>query len=112
MFRYREHSATPWLWGLPKIFQFRVHDSSFDMQAMSLAKAVHPQFVPRCKYYGTLGQSRPLHIYKMENLPATAYIIARNIFITRPPRRCVPAAQHRGRPSEFLSRSHGIAVDD
>ncbi|KAF4624415.1 hypothetical protein G7Y89_g13758 [Cudoniella acicularis] len=72
--------------GTTKIFQFRVHDSSFDMQAMSLAKAVHPQFVPSCKYHGTLGQSRPLHIYEIENLPGTAYIIVTISYITCGPR--------------------------
>ncbi len=71
--------------GSTKIFQFRVHDSSVDMHIMKLAKTVHPQFVPNCKYHGTIGQSRPLHIYEMENLPGTAYIIARDISIAQPP---------------------------
>lgn len=68
--------------GTTKIFQFRVHDSSLDMHTMSMAKVIHPQFVASCKYLGTIGQPRPLHIYEMENLPGTAYIIARNISTT------------------------------
>ena len=131
MFRYRGTFSYTVTVGTTKIFQFRVHDSSFDMQAVSLAKPVHPQFVPSCKYHGTLGQSRPLHIYKMENLPATAYIIARNIFTTRPPDA---VSQQRNTMEDLAryvytiyswlrfkqelricavsSRSHGIAADD
>ncbi|RMJ03300.1 hypothetical protein CDV36_015174 [Fusarium kuroshium] len=52
---------------------------------MSLAKTVHPQFVASCKYHGTIGQSRPLHIYEMDNLPGTTYIMSRNISTVQPP---------------------------
>ncbi|KAH8194058.1 hypothetical protein TruAng_011773 [Truncatella angustata] len=51
---------------------------------MSLAKAVHPQFVASCKYHGTIGRFRPVHIYEMENLPGAAYIIARSISTIQP----------------------------
>lgn len=68
-----------------KLFQFRVQDSSFDMDIMNLAKAVHPQFVARCKYHGTIGLSRPLHIYEMDTLPGTTYIMARDISAVQPP---------------------------
>ena len=68
-----------------KLFQFRVEESILDMQVLNLARATHPQFVAGCKYHGTVGQSRPLHIYEMDNLPGTPYIIARDISATQPP---------------------------
>ncbi|RSL89480.1 hypothetical protein CEP52_014882, partial [Fusarium oligoseptatum] len=68
-----------------KLFQFRVQESGFDIGIMSLAKTVHPQFVASCKYHGTIGQSRPLHIYEMDNLPGTTYIMSRNISTVQPP---------------------------
>lgn len=67
-----------------KLFQFRVEDSSFDMGIMNLAKAVHPQFVAGCRYHGTIGSSRPLHVYEMDNLPGTTYIMARSISVVQP----------------------------
>ncbi|TQN70588.1 hypothetical protein CSHISOI_04881 [Colletotrichum shisoi] len=68
-----------------KIFQFRIQDSSIDMEVMDLAKAVHPQFVAGCKYQGTIGEPRPVHVYEMGNIPGAAYIITRNISIPQPP---------------------------
>ncbi|KAF5963452.1 Mus38-like protein [Fusarium bulbicola] len=68
-----------------KIFQFRTQDSSFDTSMINLAKTVHPQFVASCLYRGTIGPTRPLHIYEMDCLPGTAYIMARNISIAQPP---------------------------
>ncbi|KAI3317800.1 hypothetical protein HD806DRAFT_356990 [Xylariaceae sp. AK1471] len=67
-----------------KLFQFRFQDSSLDTDIMSLAKAVHPQFVAKCQYHGTIGQSRPLHIYEMDNLPGTTYIMARDTSAVQP----------------------------
>lgn len=69
----------------PRLFQFRLQDSSFDMNIMSLAKAVHPQFVAGCQYHGAIGQSQPLHIYEMDKLPGTTYIMARDISSVQPP---------------------------
>ncbi|KJZ69736.1 hypothetical protein HIM_10876 [Hirsutella minnesotensis 3608] len=68
-----------------KVFQFRVEDSSFDIDIVSLAKAVHPQVVAGCKYHGTIGSSRPLHVYEMDKLPGTTYIMVRNISVVQPP---------------------------
>ncbi|KAL7930332.1 hypothetical protein V8C35DRAFT_330514 [Trichoderma chlorosporum] len=68
-----------------KLFQFRTHDSKLDMVLLDLAEAVHPQFVAGCKYHGTIGQSRPLHIYEMDKLPGTTYIIARDSSAIQPP---------------------------
>jgi hypothetical protein len=68
-----------------KLFQFRVQDSILDMDIMTLAKATHSQFVASCKYHGIIGQSRPLHIYEMDNLPGTTYIMARDISVIQPP---------------------------
>ncbi|KAJ5382560.1 hypothetical protein N7517_000471 [Penicillium concentricum] len=59
-----------------KLFQFREADSTIDMRNISLAKAVHSEFVASCTYLGALGDSRPLHIYEMETLPRTAHIMA------------------------------------
>ncbi|KAK1763678.1 hypothetical protein QBC33DRAFT_213367 [Phialemonium atrogriseum] len=42
-----------------KLFQFRVQDSSLDMDLMSLAKAVRPPLVADCKYHGTLDNQDP-----------------------------------------------------
>lgn len=60
-----------------KLFQFRDEDSTIDIGKISLAKAVHPEFVASCKYLGTIGDSRPLHIYEMDKLPGIAHIMAR-----------------------------------
>jgi hypothetical protein len=68
-----------------KLFQFRVQESSLDMEIMSLVKATHPQFVAGCKYHGTIGQSRPLHVYEMDNLPGATYIMARDLSAVQPP---------------------------
>lgn len=65
-----------------KVFQFRTQDSSFDIDIVNLAKAVHPQFVASCKYHGTIGK---LHIYEMDKLPGTPYIMARDISPIQPP---------------------------
>ncbi|KAI3340635.1 hypothetical protein F4824DRAFT_496922 [Ustulina deusta] len=56
-----------------KIFQFRTHDSEFDMSVINLAQTVHSQFIAGCKYHGTIGQSRPLHIYEMDKLPGATF---------------------------------------
>ncbi|KAJ6043436.1 hypothetical protein N7499_005863 [Penicillium canescens] len=58
-----------------KILQFRDADSTIDMEHICLAKAVHPEFVASCRYLGTLGDSRPLHIYEMENLSGIPHIM-------------------------------------
>jgi hypothetical protein len=67
-----------------KIFQFRVHDSSIDLSLMDLAKRVHPQVVANCIYSGTIGLSMPLHIYEMDILPGTTYIMARDTSVPQP----------------------------
>ena len=68
-----------------KLFQFRVYDSSLDMDIMTLAKAIHLQFVASYKYHGTIGQPRPLHVYEIDNLPGTTYIMARDLSVVQPP---------------------------
>ncbi|KAK6213599.1 hypothetical protein QIS74_09601 [Colletotrichum tabaci] len=68
-----------------RIFQFRIQDSGIDMEIMNLAKTVHPQLVAGCKYHGTIGGSRPVHVYEMGNIPGAAYIISRNISVPQPP---------------------------
>ncbi|GJC99218.1 mus38-like protein [Colletotrichum higginsianum] len=68
-----------------KIFQFRIQDSSIDMEIMNLAKTVHPQLVAGCKYHGTIGDSKPVHVYEMGNIPGAAYIISRNTSVPQPP---------------------------
>ncbi|KAJ5380561.1 uncharacterized protein N7496_002989, partial [Penicillium cataractarum] len=60
-----------------KLFQFRDEDSIINMGNISLAKAIHPEFVASCQYLGTLGDTRPVYIYEMEYLPGTAHIMAR-----------------------------------
>ncbi|KAJ5250700.1 hypothetical protein N7489_001110 [Penicillium chrysogenum] len=60
-----------------KLFQFRDENSTINMANIVIAKAVHPEFVTSCKYLGTMGDSRPVHIYEMEYLPGTAHIMAR-----------------------------------
>ena len=60
-----------------RLFQFREKGSTIDMGNSGLAKAVHPEFVASCKYLGTIGDSRPLHIYEMDNLPGIAHVMAR-----------------------------------
>lgn len=59
-----------------RLFQFREDESTIDIWKIILAKVVHPEFVASCKYLGTMGDSRPLHIYEMENLTGTAHIMA------------------------------------
>lgn len=68
-----------------KLFQFRTQNSSFDRDIMNLAKKVHPQFVASCKYHGTIGNSRPLHVYETDKLPGTPYIVARDVSSVQPP---------------------------
>lgn len=60
-----------------KLFQFRDENSVLDMGNISLAKAIHPEFVASCKYLGPMGDSRPVYIYEMEHLPGIAHIVAR-----------------------------------
>ncbi|KAJ6114577.1 hypothetical protein N7486_000355 [Penicillium sp. IBT 16267x] len=60
-----------------KLFQFRDENSTIDMGNITLAKAIHPEFVASCKYLGTMGDSRPVYIYEMEHLPGTAHIVSR-----------------------------------
>ncbi|GJC90278.1 hypothetical protein ColLi_13116 [Colletotrichum liriopes] len=85
-----------------KIFQFRIQDFSIDMEIMKLAKTVHPQLVAGCKYHGTIGGSRPIHIYEMDNLPGTAYIMARNISVPQP---ADAVSRHRSTVKDLAS--HG-----
>lgn len=59
-----------------KIFQFRDEDSALNMDHITLAKATHPDFVASCKYHGTIGDLRPLHVYEMETLSGISQIIA------------------------------------
>jgi len=68
-----------------RVFQFRVQESSLDMETISLARTTHPPVVAGCKYHGTIGQPRPLHIYEMDNLPGTPYIVGRDISAAQPP---------------------------
>jgi hypothetical protein len=66
-----------------KVFQFRIQESKLDPVMIELTKTVHPQFVAGCRYHGSIGQS--LHIYEMDHLPGTPYIMARNIALTQRP---------------------------
>lgn len=68
-----------------RIFQFRAQESSLDMETMKLVRATHPQFVAGCKSHGTMGGSRTLHVYEMNNLPGSPYIVARDISAAQPP---------------------------
>lgn len=60
-----------------KVFQFREEDYGLDMDIMSLATRVHPEFVPSCEYHGTIDDSRPLRIYEMDLVPGTPQVMAR-----------------------------------
>ncbi|KAH6649586.1 hypothetical protein F5144DRAFT_607715 [Chaetomium tenue] len=64
--------------GTDKIFQFRISSSSIDPDILNLVAATHGEFVPRCKYHGTIGGSQPLSIYEMNKLSGTPYILARD----------------------------------
>ncbi|KAK4038782.1 hypothetical protein C8A01DRAFT_37270 [Parachaetomium inaequale] len=64
--------------GTDKIFQFRISSSSIDMDLLNLVTTTHREFVPRCKYHGTVGASQPLSIYEMDKLPGMSYILARD----------------------------------
>lgn len=68
-----------------RLFQFRTHDSDIDFSILNLAKTIHPQFVAGCKYHGTIGQSRPLHVYEMDKLPGTVYVRERLASTVQPP---------------------------
>ncbi|KAJ5950600.1 uncharacterized protein N7479_009013 [Penicillium vulpinum] len=59
-----------------KLFQFREENFTINIGNISLAKAVHFEFLARCKYLSVLGDLRLLYIYEMENLPRTASLIA------------------------------------
>jgi hypothetical protein len=60
-----------------KLFKFGDEDSTISMGKISVARAVHFEFVDSCMYLRTLGDPRFLHNYEMENLPGTARIMAR-----------------------------------
>ena len=47
------------------------------MVNISLAKAVHPESVASCEYFGSMGDPRPLHIYEMDSLPGIVDVMAR-----------------------------------
>ncbi|KAI0398958.1 hypothetical protein F4802DRAFT_613095 [Xylaria palmicola] len=68
-----------------KLFQFRTYDSKIDMSIINLAKTAHPEFIAGCKYHGMIGQSRPLHVYEMDRLAGTPYIIARHASAVQTP---------------------------
>jgi hypothetical protein len=70
--------------GADKVFQFRLPSSSIDLDLLHLATATHGTLVPACKYYGTVGGSRPLCIYEMNKLPGVPYILARDTTIPQP----------------------------
>jgi len=61
-----------------KLFQFRCEDSTLDMEIIGLAAIAHPGFAPPVKYHGTVSQSRPVHVYEMDNLDGKPYIHARD----------------------------------
>ncbi|KAK7961669.1 uncharacterized protein PG986_002494 [Apiospora aurea] len=49
-----------------RIVQFRAAKSKLDMDIMELAASVHPDFVPKCRYHGPIGDATsPLQIYVM-----------------------------------------------
>ncbi|KAK8064451.1 hypothetical protein PG994_007089 [Apiospora phragmitis] len=55
--------------GQARIVQFRAARSKLDMAIVELAAAVHPDFVPWCRYHGPIGDaasSTPLHVYVIE----------------------------------------------
>jgi hypothetical protein len=56
-----------------KLFQFRDKNSVNNIGNISLAKAVHPEFVASNKYLITIGDSRPVYIYEIEHLPRTPH---------------------------------------
>ncbi|RSL75721.1 hypothetical protein CEP52_017830, partial [Fusarium oligoseptatum] len=56
------------------IVQFRAPSSFLDMKLLALARDTHGTVVANCVYYGTIGQSMPLHVYVMEKLPGVPYI--------------------------------------
>lgn len=62
--------------GTDKIFQFRISSSSIDPDLLNLVATTHGEFVPRCKYHGTVGGTQPLSIYEMNKLSGTSYILA------------------------------------
>lgn len=62
----------------PKLFQFRCEDSTLDMEMIDLATTTHPGFAPPVKYHGRIGQSRPVHVYEMNNLDGKPYILVRD----------------------------------
>ncbi|KAF2794060.1 hypothetical protein K505DRAFT_242956 [Melanomma pulvis-pyrius CBS 109.77] len=62
-----------------KIVQFRTHTSLLDMNTLTVARKIHPDFVPATTFYGTLGESEAssLSVYGMEKISGTTYIEAR-----------------------------------
>ncbi|RDL31052.1 uncharacterized protein BP5553_09841 [Venustampulla echinocandica] len=62
-----------------KIVQFRAQRSVLDMETLNLARAIYGRFVAACTYHGNIGQSLPLSVYVIENLPGTTYVQARCI---------------------------------
>ncbi|KAJ2891598.1 Protein kinase-like domain protein [Zalerion maritima] len=55
------------------VVQFRPGSHALDMEVATLAKKIHPEFVPKCIYEGAIG-SPPLHVYAMERMPGIPFI--------------------------------------
>jgi hypothetical protein len=62
-----------------KIVQFRTQTSLLDMDTLTVARDVHPDFVPATTFHGTLGEGEasPLSVYVMERISGTTHIEAR-----------------------------------
>ena len=56
------------------IIQFRSQSSLLDMEMLTLAHLIHPEFVPSCHCHGTIGCLLPLSIYMMDRVPGTTRI--------------------------------------
>ncbi|KAI1346789.1 hypothetical protein F5Y01DRAFT_308014 [Xylaria sp. FL0043] len=90
-----------------KLFQFRTHDSKLDMSIINLARF----------YHGTIGQSRPLHIYEMDKLPGTTYIMARHVSVVQPPDAVLRQRKTAANFAKFIyhfpnaSSNHGQKLD-
>ncbi|CEJ94735.1 hypothetical protein VHEMI10251 [[Torrubiella] hemipterigena] len=66
------------------IIQFRSESSPLEEENLQLIKEAATGFVPDVVCLGTIGQHRPLHIYKMNKLPGSPYVLAVDLSIKPP----------------------------
>lgn len=62
----------------PRVVQLRASAHLIDPIIHGAAKHNHPEFVPTYRYLGIIGSQQPAHIYEMEKMRGSPYILSRD----------------------------------